>query len=301
MSNASNSRPDEMFPDTLQNISPPKGVIAGTVHTVRAIIDRRDLLFLLVQREFKARYKDSSFGVLWSLIRPLAMLLIYYVAVGKFLGAERHIPEFAIYVFSGLTAWSLFSEIISAGTGSIVNNAGLIKKVDLPREIFPLSAIGTALVNFGIQFVVLLIATFALGAPPRLDALWLVPISVIVITTYALGITLLLSAWNVYLRDIQHLVDIALLVLFWASPITYSYAMVHDVLKGGFLEQVFLANPVTPAVLAFQHGMWSPGASDTIPGDLGWRLLATFVLSLILVAVGQRVFSRLEGNFAQEL
>ena len=287
--------------EQLENISPPKGLIKGSVHTVRAILDRRDLLRLLVQREFKARYKDSSLGVFWSLLRPLAMLLIYYIAVGKFLGAERNIPNFAIYVFAGLTAWTLFSEIVSSGTGSIVNNAGLIKKVDLPREIFPLSAIGTALINFGIQFVVLLAATLILGSPPHLESLWLVPASVLVMTTYALGISLLLSAWNVYLRDIQHLVDIALMVLFWASPIVYSYAMVHKLLQGGILEQIFLANPVTPAILAFQKGMWSSSTVLEYPPDLGWRLLITFIASLVLVAIGQRVFSRLEGNFAQEL
>ena len=164
-----------------------------------------------------------------------------------------------------------------------------------------MSAIGTALINFGIQFVVLLAATLALGVFPRWEAFWLVPASIIVITTYGLGISLLLSAWNVYLRDIQHLVEIALLVLFWASPIVYSYSMVHDILGGSFLEQIFLANPVTPAILAFQQGMWSSGGPDAVPGDLIFRLLITWLISLVLVAVGQRVFSRLEGNFAQEL
>ncbi len=295
---ASNVSP---FDDELLPISPPRGIIRGTIHSVSAIFARRELLQLLVQREFKARYKDSSLGFFWSLLRPLAMLLIYYVAVGKFLGAERNIPNFAIYVFAGLTIWTLFSETVSSATGSIVNNSGLIKKVDLPREIFPLSATGTALLNFGIQFVVLLGATLLTGQPPRLEALWLVPASMIVLTTYGLGLGLLLSAWNVYLRDIQHLVEIALLVLFWASPIVYSYAMVHDLLGGGFLEQLWLANPVTPAVLAFQQGMWSSGDAGHVPADLGLRLLITWGFSLILLWIGQLVFSRLEGNFAQEL
>lgn len=287
--------------DALVSIRPPGGLIQGTVHTVTEIVRRRELLGLLVNREFKARYKDSSLGVVWSLIRPLAMLLIYYVAVGKFLSAERQIPNFAVYVFAGLTAWALFSEIVSAGTGSIVNNAGLIKKVDLPREIFPLSTVGTALINVGLQFVVLLLATLVTGAPPRLEALWAVPAALIVITTYALALSLLFSAWNVYLRDIGHLIEIGLLVLFWASPIVYSYTMVHELLQGGWLEQLWLANPVTPAILAFQHGMWSSGPADAIPEGLPLRLLITWLFALVLLAIGQRVFARLEGNFAQEL
>jgi len=287
--------------DELENINPPQGLVRGTIHSIRAVLERRELLWLLVRREFKARYKDSSLGVVWSLLRPLALLLIYYIAVGKFLGAERNIPDFAVYVFTGLTIWGLFSEIIASGTGSIVNNSALIKKVNLPREIFPLSSVGTALINFGIQFAVLLIASFAVGAPPRLEALWLAPAAIIVVVTYAFALSLLLSAWNVYLRDIQHLVDIALLVLFWASPIVYSYSMVNKLLGGGWLEQIWLANPVTPAALAFQQAIWSVGSVANAPSDLAWRLLITWLISLVLLLIGQQVFSRLEGNFAQEL
>ena len=118
---------------------PVSGFVGGTADSVRGVWRYRELLDLLVRRELKARYKDSALGFLWSLIRPLTQLLIYYIAIGKFLGAERSIPDFAIYIFTGLTAWALFSEIITTGTGSIVANGGLVKKIYLPREVFPLS------------------------------------------------------------------------------------------------------------------------------------------------------------------
>ena len=127
---------------------PVTGFVGGTADSVRGVWRYRELLDLLVRRELKSRYKDSALGFLWSLIRPLTQLLVYYIAIGKFLGAERSIPDFAIYIFTGLTAWGLFSEIISAGTGSIVANGGLVKKIYLPREVFPLSVIGSAFFNF---------------------------------------------------------------------------------------------------------------------------------------------------------
>ena len=254
-----------------------------------------------MRRELTSRYKNSSLGFLWSLLRPLAMLAIYYVAVGKFLSAERSIPQFAVFIFCGLTVWTLFSEILGGATSSIVANAGLIKKVYIPREIFPLAAVGSALFNFIVQFGVLLLATLALGSPPFLEALWNVPAGLIVLTLFSFGIGLMLSALNVYLRDIQHLVEIILLVLFWASPIVYSYPLVHGILGGGWLEQIYLANPVTVVILLFQRSMWRAGEGQEFPPDLDLRLFFALVVSLVLIWIGQRVFARLEGNFAQEL
>ncbi len=285
----------------LETLTAPRGLFTGTAFAIRGVWQRRELLGLLVRRELSARYKNSSLGLVWSLLRPLAMLLIYYVAVGKFLGAERSIPEFAIFIFCGLTVWTLFSEIISGTTSSIVGNAGLIKKVYLPREIFPLAAVGSALFNFAVQFLVLISATLIVGDPPHLEAIWYVPFGLILITSFAFGIGLLLSAVNVYLRDIQHLVEIILLVLFWASPIVYSYQLVHQILQGSWVEQIFLANPVTVVVLLFQRSIWTAGSDQLFPPDLEIRALITFLISLILIWIAQRVFARLEGNFAQEL
>ncbi|WP_279586851.1 ABC transporter permease [Diaminobutyricimonas sp. TR449] len=261
----------------------------------------RELLGLLVRREIKARYKDSSLGLAWSLLRPLTLLVIYYVAIGKFLGAERSIPEFAIFIFTGLTAWGLFSEIISASTTSIVSNSGLIKKVYVPREIFPLAAVGSAGFNFLVQFAILVLATLALGQLPLHRDLLLLPLALVVLVLVSFSVGLLLSALNVYLRDIQHLVEVLLLVLFWASPIVYSYEFVHTALQGNWLEQVYLANPFTIIVLAFQKSMWIAGSEQLWPDFLELRLVITGLISLVVLWVAQRVFARLEGNFAQEL
>lgn len=293
--------------EVLTTAGPPRGLIAGTSFSIRAVWAHRELLNLLVKRELKSRYKDSSLGFVWSLIRPLTQLLIYFIAVGKFLGASDRIPDYAIYIFSGLTIWTLFSETIGTTTSSIVSNAGLVKKVYIPRELFPLAAMGSSIFNFLIQLGILLIAVFALVPAPFFGPeWWLIPMAVINMLLISLALGLMLSAANVFLRDIKHLIDVALLVLFWGSPIIYSFTLVHTALKGNILEQIYLWNPMTVAVIAFQKGMWRAGSADPKieqfwPANMELRLLVCAVVSLLLVWIAQRIFARLEGNFAQEL
>jgi ABC-2 type transport system permease protein len=294
-----------MSSETLQPVGQQTRFLRGTWSSIADIWAHRELLALLVRRELKARYKDSSLGILWSLVRPLAQLLIYYFAVGQILGVARNIPGFAIFVFVGLTAWTLFTEIVSAGTTSIVNNSGLVKKVYVPREIFPLSSVGGALFNFFVQLVILVVATVAFGQAPWNVNLLYAPLSVCILVVFGTALAIVLSAVNVYLRDVQHFVEVALLILFWASPIVYSYKFVADALQGNWLEQIYLANPITIAVLGMQKALWVQGSTQPTvanwPPDLDARMWIVLAISLVLLWISQRIFSRLQGNFAQEL
>jgi ABC-2 type transport system permease protein len=287
----------------------------GIFRSAAEILKHRELLDLLVRRELKSRYKDSSLGFLWSLIRPITLLAIYWVAIGQFLGAARGIPDFGIFVFAGLTLWGLYSEIVTSGTTSILSNGGLIKKVYLPREIFPLASVGSALFNFAIQFLVLVVGVLTLSHF-RLDwTLLYVPAAILIALLYGLAVALLLSALNVYLRDVQYLVEVALLIFFWASPIVYAWSYVvstAQLLAAPWLEQLYLLNPMTVALMAFQRGMWAAGSEETViagnviapqpwPADLDLRLLVMGVVGLVFLWVAQRVFARLQGNFAQEI
>ena len=274
----------------------------SAISSLREIAQHREMLMLLVRRDLKSRYKDSTLGFVWTLIRPLTQLLIYYIVIGKFLSAERGIPDFAVYVFTGLTAYGLFSEIVSGGTASIVGNAGLIKKIYLPREVFPLATVGSALFNFAIQFALLLVATLVLGAfPISPEIVYFVP-GLLVLLIYGTAFGLLLSAVNVYLRDMQYLVEVLMLLLLWASPIVYSWSMVKDVLGEGLLLEVYTNNPITLGVLAFQRSLWMAGADTAeYPPDLMLRLGIAGVIGIVLLITAQRVFTRLQGNFAQAL
>ena len=279
--------------------------VTGTSASIREIWEHRELLGLLVRREIKARYKDSSLGLVWSLAKPLAQLLVYYFAIGQILGVARSIPSFAIFVFVGLITWGLFTEIVSSGTMSIINNAGLVKKVYLPREIFPLAAVGGGLFNFVVQFIILAAATVVAGQIPLTADLAFAPLALINVIVFASAMGMILAGVTVYLRDLQHLIEVVLTVLFWASPVVYSFSFVHTAIAGTWMEQLYLANPVTLSVLGMQKALWLAGTTESdavnFPPDLAVRLWISLAISIVLLWVGQRVFSRLQGNFAQEL
>lgn len=269
--------------------------------TIRDVIAHREMLDLLVRRDLKARYKDSALGFLWALARPLVQLAIYFVVLGHFLQAARGIPDFAVYVFTGLTAMGLFQEIAVGGTGSIIANSGLVKKVYMPRELFPLASAGSALFNFGVQIIVLLIATLLAGALPlRVEFFYAIP-SLAVILVYGLAFALFFSAINVYLRDVQYLVEVGTLLLFWMSPVVYSWQMVSSIITNPVLLEVYTDNPLTLAVLGFQRAFWTAGADMPQPENLLLRLMIALVIGLVLLFISHRVFLRLQGDFAQEL
>ena len=300
MTDIARERARVLADEPMRVAGPRPGFVSGTVSSIRDIVAHRELLGSLVRRELKSRYKDSALGFVWSLIRPLAMLLIYYVALGKFLGNERNVPDFAVFIYTGLAAWTLFSEIVTAGTASIVQNSGLIKKVYVPREVFPLSVIGSSLFNFAIQLVILTGAPVLVGAFPT-GSRWLYfPLALAVVLVWATALALLLSAVNVYLRDVQYLVDVALMILFWASPIVYAWHQVAGTVSGR-LQELYLANPITVAVLGFQRTFWVSGDGQLAPGHLEARLGVALAVGVVLLWVCQRVFARLQSNFAQEL
>jgi ABC-2 type transport system permease protein len=267
---------------------------------LKEIFGRREMLDLMIRRDLKARYKDSSLGFVWSLVRPLTQLAIYYVVLGHFLGAARGIPDFAIYVFTGLTAYTLFSEIVLGGAGSIVNNSGLVKKIYLPREIFPLASVGASMFNFGIQLAILLLATLGFRVfPLHTELLYFFP-GLALILVYGTALALILSAANVFLRDIQYLIEVIVMLLMWASPIVYSWEMVKRAVPEWVLE-IYTNNPVTLAVMGFQKAFWVSGPESSYPPDLLVRMAIAIGIGIVALVGAHAVFNRMQGDFAQAL
>jgi len=279
--------------------------VRGRGGKIGEIFGRRELLNLLVRRDLQARYRDSFLGFLWTVIRPLIQFLMYFIVLGQFLQAARGIDQFAIYLFSGLTLFVFFSDMISGATGSIIGNAGLVKKIYLPREIFPLASVGAAGFMFFVQLLILVLAAIVLQALPQpVEMLWFFP-SLGLILVYGLALGLLLAALNVYLRDIQYLTEVVLMLAMWASPIVYSWQMVSDAITRSGLPawvlEVYAANPITIGVLGFHRAFWNAGTPADYPEGLGMRMLIAGIVGLVLLFLSHRAFVRLQGNFAQEL
>ncbi len=291
----------------LETVGQNPRFFSGTTKSYKDIWNHKELLGRLVGRELKARYKDSSLGIAWSLFRPLVQLLIYYFIIGQILGTARLVPNFAVFVFIGITMWTLYSEVLSRSTVSIMDNAGLIKKVYIPREVFPLSAVGSALVNFAIQTLVLI-----LGITFFSDFVWspevlLAPLAVLTLLIFSSALGMLLAGVNVYLRDTQHFVEIYIAVFFWVSPIVYPFTYVANALKDSWLLEAYLANPVTISIIGAQKALWSAGSSATgelaqiWPENLEIRMFIWLLVSIVFFWLAQRIFARLQGNFAQEI
>jgi ABC-type polysaccharide/polyol phosphate export permease len=281
---------------------PTQGFFRGAATSVRAIVGYHELLGLLFRRELKARYKDSVLGFVWTLVRPLAQLAVYAIAVGKFLGASRYGVDYPIYVFSGLTIWQLFAEIVAGGTGSIIGNAGLVKKIYLPREVFPLSIVASAIFNFLMQVCVLLAGCYALRRPPHPHLVGYALLAVLIVLVWGAALAFVLGAVNVYLRDVQYLVEILLMWGMWTAPIVYFWSLVSPHLSNPWVARIYLANPVTEAVLGFQRAFWAGGEDpDNTISNLALHMVVVLGVGVLVLWVCQRVFARLQANFAQEL
>jgi ABC-2 type transport system permease protein len=285
------------IPNSTTRIITAQGSVPGRL---REIARHRELLVNLVRLELKAKYKSSTLGFVWSLLNPAMYLVVFYVAFNGILGAG--IPRFPIYLLAGLLVWNFFTAALSAGTASIVGGAGLVKKVWFPREILPLASTGAALVHFFLQSLVLVLALAGLRHPVGWAYLTLLPLALLDLILLTSGLAVLLAAANVYLRDIQHFVELALLAWFWVTPIVYLYSQLTKHMGGRNLP---LLNPITPIVLTFQrafYGLYGHVLDASV--GYGWYLRNLVVLTVavtLLFYVAMRVFLRLEGNLAEEL
>ena len=273
------------------------------VGRIREIAAHHELLLNLIRLELKAKYKASALGFAWSLLNPAMYLVVFYVAFDVILGGG--IPRFPIYLLSGLLVWNFFTAALNTGTGSVVAGAGLVKKVWFPREILPLASVGAALVHFFLQLSVLIVALVALRHPVGWAEMGLLPLALVDLILLAAALSLLFSVANVYLRDMAHFVELALLAWFWLTPIIYPFTQLKEALHGHTV--VALLNPVTPIVMTFQRALYGNfGTPPVIPPELtfSWYLrnLAIVTLGvLVLLTIALRVFSRFEGNLAEEL
>ena len=275
----------------------------------RGIIDvykHRFLLQLLVRKEIKIRYRGSVLGLLWSYVKPLMQFSIYFVALGIFLDMQRGTPNYAIYLFAGIVLVNFFTESLGNATRSIVDNRDLIRKIYLPRELFPVSTVWVSAAHFLPQLVVLLGACFFAGWQPSVWQLLAAVGAFILVAVLAIGLGLLFGAANVYFRDSENIVDMILMVVTWASPVLYVWPMVERVMGPWFF--IYQLNPVTVAVEVFHWAFWEPTldqahvAQAALPPDLlaVWFPVA-FGIALLVLVIGQVVFKKLSVHFAQEL
>jgi len=266
------------------------------------VFSHRYLLTLLIRKEVQVRYRGSVLGWLWSYVKPTAQFIVFFLALGVFLRLNATMEMYPIYLFSGLIVINFFNEAFSNGTRSIVDNGSLIKKIYLPREMFPVSSTIVAFVNFLPQLVVTIIVCLVVGWHPEPLQVLGVLVGLVIIAVLATGLGMFFGAINVSFRDSQNFVELIVLIVTWASPVLYPWTTVRDAAPD-WLLQIYLTNPVTVAVELFHAGLWYPTTSGSpdLPPDLFAHAALGLAISLAVLALGQFVFRRLEGRFAQDL
>jgi ABC-2 type transport system permease protein len=285
----------------------------GLWERVTEIWRYRELLVAFSRTELKVKYKNSVLGFAWSMLNPAMYLVVYYVVFDLILGTG--IPNFPIFLLSGILVWNLFATSLGSATGSVVANAGLVRKVAFPREILPLASVGAALVHFFLQAFVLVLALVIFQYHVAWAYLPLLPVALFALLFFVAALGILLGSVNVYLRDTAHFVELALIAWFFMTPIVYPYETVAA--KLGDKSWIFLLNPVTDIVLTFQRAIYGQvSGAKTVDGvttvtkilpqgvDQWWYLwhLGLVILgSAVLFVFALIVFGRAEGNFAEEL
>lgn len=278
--------------------------VQGTGGGLREVLDRRHLLAMLVRKELRVRYRASVLGLGWSYVKPAVQFVVYFVALGLVL-RQNAISDYAVYLFGGLVVVTTLSEAVANATRSVVANGELVRKIFLPRELFPVASGCVAAVHLVPQLVVLLVGCVLAGWRPDAVGLLALVAGLALVGVLALGLGLLLSALNVLYRDVENVVDLVLMVLVWTSPVLYPWQLVAELLgPDSAWFTLYQLNPVTVAVELVHRGTWavcSPENLAQVPPDLAAHTAVAFLVSGALVVIGSRVFRRLSGRFAQEL
>ena len=260
----------------------------GMIASLMSVFQFRELIRNLVFKDLKLKYRGSFFGFLWSLINPLVMMTVYVVAFTKIMHVGGQ--GFVFLLLLGIVAWTFFAGSASMGAGAIVDNAGLLKTVHFPRAVLPISSVLFNLVQYLLtisMFVPLLLIIYRI--PPR-PAMLLFPVVLALQLAMTVGIVLALSAATAYFRDIRHLLEIALMVMFWTTPVIYDYRVIAQPWRSAVL-----LSPMSPFVLAYQQIIYYGRLPDPDVCIVG-VLYATVALF-----GGLALFTRVQHGFVEQV
>jgi lipopolysaccharide transport system permease protein len=275
-----------------------KESIPYTGRRVKRLLHYRFLIYNLVMRDLKARYRNSILGFLWSLLNPLGMMLVFTV-VSTVLFRDQSIEKYPIFLLAGILPWNFFTSSIMTGTNSVVSNGHLIKKVYFPTEVLPISAILANLVNFLLALTVLFAAILVFRVPFS-PWLWLLPLVILIQTLFALGVVFFLSTLQVYYHDTLIVMDVVLLAWFFLTPVFYSASMlpVSYTVWGLTLDVrrlFYILNPMASLINMYRDLLY--GGTRT---DLDF-FLRTAITAVVVFLAGYWFFIRYSGNFSEEV
>ena len=281
----------------------------GRVGGLLDVFRRRYLLKLLVRKELRVRYQGSVVGFAWSYVKPAVRFLMYYFIIELILG-ERSLENRPLHIFAGMIMVTFITNALSAGTKSVVKNQSLVRKISLPREMFPVASIMVSVYHLVPMYVIIFLGCLLTGWHPDLGALLAGVMALAVVLTWGLAVALLLSALNVFFRDMGNIIDVVQTVITWTVPMIYPFSIIADRFRDTHqvVYELYLSSPLCIAVLLNDRAFWVPsleqrqvGLREELPEYLYQRGVVMIVLGLVFVWIAQAVFARLESRFAEKL
>jgi lipopolysaccharide transport system permease protein len=254
---------------------------------LKELWDYRELLYFLIWRDVKVRYKQTAIGATWAIIQPLLTMVIFTLVFDKFAKVPSNGLPYPIFSFAALLPWLYFSKGLTQSTLSLVNNGNLITKVYFPRLLLPISALFAGFVDFGISFVVLLGMLFWYGITPNGNALYL-PAFILLMTLTALSVSLWLCVFNVRYRDVGQAVPFLIQIWMFASPVAYPASAVPDDWR-----LLYNLNPMAPVIEGFRWALLLGQRTLDVP-----VIGVSVAMVLALLISGIIFFKRMEETFA---
>ena len=246
------------------------------------LLKSKDIIFQLTAQQLTLRYRRTIFGYLWTLINPLLMMAIMAIVFSTIFKSD--LKDFAVFLFSAMIPWTFFSSVVTQSGGALIQNEGLIKKIYLPKIIFPLSVSFALLIDSCLSFIALFSIIMAIGGELSWNILYIFP-SYILLYIFSLGIGLTMSIATVFFRDLQHVILIAMQGLFFLTPIFYK----HEAITGSAAWLIKL-NPVIPFIDLFRMPIYYAKAPSTV------TLTAAGLISLIAITTGMLIFKTQEDK-----
>ena len=259
---------------------------SGLNLNLREVWAYRELLYFLTWRDIKVRYKQTALGVIWAILQPLFMMFMFALFFGKLMSVPSDGVPYPLFAFAGLLPWTFFATAATTSSNSLVVNSNLITKVYFPRLIVPMAAVGAALVDFGITFVVLALLMFVYGIELTW-ALLLLPVLVVFLTTLVVAFGVLTSALNVKYRDIRFAIPFIIQFWFFASPIIYPTSLVP-----ARWRWLLALNPMTGIIDGFRFALFGRLSST-------WHIFViSAIVTFTLLIYALTAFKRMERTFA---
>jgi lipopolysaccharide transport system permease protein len=258
----------------------------------RELWEYRELLFFLVWRDVKVRYKQTVLGAAWAILQPLLTMIVFTIFFGNLAGVPSEGLPYPLFSYAGLLPWTFFAHGLTQSSDSLVSSSNLIRKVFFPRLVIPIASVSAGAVDFALAFSVLLGMMVFYGVWPTMAAFAIVPLMLLAVTT-SLGAGLWLSALNVQYRDVRYVVPFFVQLWLFVTPVIYPASTVTARLReNGLPEWLYGLNPMAGVVEGFRWALLGVG---TPPGPL---LGASALVALALLASGALYFRRMERVFA---